>query len=84
MGWILSFLLFFQLNDTVTAFIGGTLDRKGIVTYNWNTLTYQKIPVQLKEDRLEAGCALITNKAGETLVAVVGCSKLVHCLQLRN
>ena len=64
--------IFIQISDTLTAFIGGTSDPNGIVTFDWTTLTQRKIPAKFREARLEAGCARIRSSSGENLVAVVG------------
>ena len=32
--------LFLQLNDTMTVFMGGSVDNYRIVTYDWSTQTY--------------------------------------------
>ena len=69
---IKSFNTFSQINDAITAFIGGTSNPKGITTFDWSTMTHQKISANFIENRTESGCALITTSTGEKLVAVVG------------
>lgn len=61
-----------QLNDTHTVFLGGSNDYKGIVIFNWNTLTYSKQVEKLIGRRWKSACALMKNSNGDSLIAVAG------------
>ncbi len=63
---------FLQLNKTHTAFLGGSNDNYGIVTFNWNTQRYIRHTEKLIRRRWRSACSLMKNSNGDTLVAVAG------------
>ena len=61
-----------QLNDTHTAFLGGSNSYRGIVLFDWNTLTYSRQPEKLVGRRWKSACAILKNSNGDSLVAIAG------------
>lgn len=61
-----------QLNATHTAFLGGSNNNFGIVTFDWNSLTYTRQSEKLIGRRWKSSCAAIKNSDGDTLVAIAG------------
>ena len=62
--------LFIQINDSTTAFLSGSNDHQGILTFDWTTMEYTKHSSQLSGDRRYSACALLKGENGESLVAV--------------
>jgi hypothetical protein len=65
-------LIVSQIDDTTTAFLGGSNNNFGIVTLDWNTLTYTKRKEKLLKRRWRSACAVLKNSNGDTLVAIAG------------
>jgi hypothetical protein len=59
-----------QINDSTTAFLSGSNDPRGILTFDWTTMEYTKHSSQLSGDRQYSACALLKGENGENLVAV--------------
>ncbi len=64
------FFHFFQINETVTAFLSGSKDPHRILTFDWTTMEYTKHTSQLIGSRFLSACALLKGSEGEVLVAV--------------
>jgi hypothetical protein len=62
----------FQVNETMTVFMGGSRYPRGIITFDWTTMTYTKQSTELIRNRTWTSCALLKGVNGENLVAVAG------------
>lgn len=60
----------FQLNETTTAFLGGSRNQIAIYTYNWQTQNYTTAPNQLLKPRQSSACALFKGNNSESLVRI--------------
>ena len=56
----------------MTVFVGGNRYPRGIITFDWNTLTYTKHETELIRDRRWTSCALLRGSKGEPLVVIAG------------
>ncbi len=52
--------------------MGGTRYPRGIITFDWATMTYTKQATELFRNRTWTSCALLKGEHGENLVAVAG------------
>ena len=58
-------LILNQLTDDLTVIFGGRLDKYGIVTLNWTTMTYTDHSPKLIRPRQLSTCAVIQNLKGQ-------------------
>ena len=56
----------------MTVFVGGNRYPRGIITFDWNTLTYTKHETELIRDRKWTSCALLRGSNVEPLVVIAG------------
>jgi len=66
------YVLYLQVNATVTALIGGRLDYRRVITFDWQTMEYTLHDMQFQVSQLSAACANLRGQNGENLVAVGG------------
>jgi len=66
------FYFFLQINNTISAFFGGSNNRHGVLTFDWTTMKYTKHSPELTGSYLYSSCALLNGDDGEKLVALVG------------
>ena len=76
--------LFSQINDTVTAFIGGFRDPFRIVTFDWQTMDYTLHSIQFQVGRRLSTCAKLKGHGGEDLIAVAGGDLLPSGMEVWN
>jgi hypothetical protein len=60
------------LNETTTVFVGGTAYPRGIITFDWSTMSYTKQATELVRNRTWTWCAILENENSEKVVVIAG------------
>ena len=60
------------MNNTHSAFLGGSSDHNRILVLNWRTMVFTERKERLINKRFKSACALVKGSNGEPLVAVAG------------
>jgi hypothetical protein len=61
-------IILFQLNDTTTAFFGGSRNQYAIYTFDWTLKNYTQAPNPLLNPRQSSACTVFKGNNSETLV----------------
>jgi hypothetical protein len=59
---------YFQISNTVTAFLGGFNDPHAIVTFDWTTYAYTIHVARLNGTRANHACAAMKDELGQVVV----------------